>query len=143
LFIIDLCAAIENESQDLRDEKIFTLYRGTKISTNELKKLNENVGQIVSINGFLSTSRSLEVSLKFARLKHSNNDLQAVLFEIRVDPSLKSISFADIAYKSTTPHEEEVLFNLNSVFKIHSVHFDSTLKLWKIQLNTTNSKVLV
>jgi hypothetical protein len=62
------------------------------------------------------------------------------LFEIHVDPSLKSISFADIENESLIKTEEEIIFNRNSIFKIHSVQFDSRLKLWKIQLNTTDEE---
>ncbi|CAF3681048.1 unnamed protein product [Rotaria sp. Silwood1] len=32
---------------------------------------------------------------------------------------------------------EEVLFNVNSLFKIHSINFDSTLGLRKVEFNTT------
>jgi tetratricopeptide (TPR) repeat protein len=137
-FIIDLCTAIENENQHLKDEGILKLDRGTQIPTEELEKLKENIGQIISTNGFLSTSRNRNVSIRFARSNHSNKNFLGVLFEIQVDPSIKSISFADIKHQSLIKSEEEILFNLNSLFKIHSIDFDKTLQLWKIQLNTTD-----
>jgi tetratricopeptide (TPR) repeat protein len=137
-FIIDLCEAIENENQHLKDEGILKLYRGTQIPAEELEKLKENIGQIISTNGFLSTSRNRNVSIQFARSNHLNKNFQGVLFEIQVDTSIKSISFADVKHQSLIKGEEEILFNLNSLFKIHSVDFDKTLQLWKIQLNTTD-----
>jgi hypothetical protein len=65
-FIIDLCAAIENDNHNLKTKGILTLYRGTQIPMEELQKLKENVGKIISTNGFLSTSRNMNVSLRFA-----------------------------------------------------------------------------
>jgi tetratricopeptide (TPR) repeat protein len=133
-FIIDLCTAIENQRKYFPNKNPLTLYRGTRIPKEELQKLKENIGQIISTNGFFSTSRNENVSINFAR----SNDFEGVLFEIHADPWLKSISFADIENKSLIKNEEEVLFNLNSTFRIYSVNFDQKYKLWKIQLNATD-----
>lgn len=137
-FIIDLCEAIEEESHHLKDKGTLTLYRGTQIPIEELDKLKENVGKIISTNGFLSTSRSRDVSLKFTRQDFIMIGFESVLFEIQADPSLKTVSFADVADKGRIEGEEEVLFSLNSLFKIQSVNFDSTFSLWKVQLHTTD-----
>ncbi len=137
-FIIDLCACIEQDSQNLKDQGILTLYRGTQIPKEELRKLKDNVGKIISTNGFLSTSRNMNVSLRFAHPNFVMAGFESVLFEIQADPSLKIVFFADVADKSRIEGEEEVLFNLNALFKIHSVTFDSTLQLWKVQLNATD-----
>ncbi len=51
---------------------------------------------------------------------------------------MKSISFADIENEALFEGEQEIIFNLNSTFKIHSVDFDKTLNLWIVQLNTTD-----
>jgi hypothetical protein len=137
-FIIDLCAAIEDESHHLKDKDILKLYRGTQIPMDELQKLKENIDKIISTNGFLSTSRNLNVSLQFAQPNSVTNGFVSVLFEIQADPLLKTVIFADIAHKGRIEGEEEVLFNLNSFFKIRSVYFDSTLDLWKVQLHATD-----
>jgi tetratricopeptide (TPR) repeat protein len=137
-FIIDLCAAIENESHNLKDKGILTLYRGTQIPMEELQKLKENVGKIIPTNGFVSTSRNMNVSLEFAHPDFIRIGFEFVLFEIQADPSLKTVIFADVKNKSRIEGEEEVLFNLNSLFKIHSINFDLTLNLWKVQLSATD-----
>ena len=58
--------------------------------------------------------------------------------KFKLDPSLKKVIFADVDKKSQIEGEEEVLFNLNALFKIHSATFDSTLQLWKVKLNATD-----
>ena len=132
-FIIDLCKAIEKESRILKNKGILKYYRGTQIPNDELQKFDQNVGEIISTNGYFSTSKNMQVSLQFASTTHLNNNYKAVLFEIDVDSTLDSISFVEIDQSG----EEEVLFNLNSTFKILSVKYDKKLKVWKIKLKTT------
>ncbi|CAF4019699.1 unnamed protein product, partial [Rotaria sp. Silwood1] len=137
-FVIDLCAAIETDNLRLREKSVLTLFRGANIPNEELEKLERNKGQVISTNGFLSTSRSIEVSLRFIKQTPTANNDRPVLFEIEADPTLKSVTFADIEHKTRNEDEEEVLFNLNTLFEIGSVNFDSRLNLWKIKLITTD-----
>ncbi|CAF1114810.1 unnamed protein product [Adineta steineri] len=137
-FIIDLCSAIEQENQLLKNKGTLTLYRGTQIPNEELKKIKENIGKTISTNGFLSTSRNIDVSLGFIHRNPPLNDFTSVLFEIKADPLLKTVIFADVENKTRMKGEEEVLFNINSLFKIVSVCFDSELNVWKVELITTD-----
>ncbi|CAF1022381.1 unnamed protein product [Adineta steineri] len=137
-FIVDLCAAIEQENQLLENKGTLTLYRGTQIPNEELEKIKENIGKTISTNGFLSTSRNIDVSLRFIHMNAQSNDLTSVLFEIKANPLLKTVIFTDVGDRSRIKGEEEVLFNLNSLFKIVSVGFDSKLTVWKVELNATD-----
>ncbi|CAF1022322.1 unnamed protein product [Adineta steineri] len=137
-FIIDLCSTIEQENQLLKNKGTLTLYRGTQIPNEELEKIKENIGKTISTNGFLSTSRNINVSLGFIHMNVQSNDFTSVLFEIKANPLLKTVIFTDVGNRSRIKGEEEVLFNLNSLFKIVSVCFDSKLTVWKVQLNATD-----
>ena len=137
-FIIDLCTALEKENFKSKSKAILTTFRGTQIPYEELEKLKENEGKIISINGFLSTSHNIQVSLAFAGQSLSKAAFQAVLFEIEVDPSLTKAIFADIENMTRMKGEEEVLFTLNTLFKIGPVIFDSTLNIWKVKLTATD-----
>ena len=137
-FLIDLSAEIEKDYAQIKDKGVIKLFRGAQIPNDELHKLKANLGQIISTNGFLSTSRNPQVAIGFAKSNQLNKDFADVLFEIDADSSLKSISFADVAKKSVVKGEEEVLFNLNSLFQIHGVSYDKKMKLWKIQLITSD-----
>ncbi|CAF0898740.1 unnamed protein product [Adineta steineri] len=137
-FIIDLCSVIEQENQLLKKKGTLTLYRGTQIPNEELEKIKENIGKTISTNGFLSTSRNIDVSLAFIHMNAQSNDFTSVLFEIKANPLLKTVIFTDVGERSRIKGEEEVLFNLNSLFKIVSVCFDSKLNVWKVELNATD-----
>ncbi|CAF0934451.1 unnamed protein product [Adineta steineri] len=137
-FIIDLCSAIEQENQLLKNKGTLTLYRGTQIPNEELEKIKENIGKTISTNGFLSTSRNINVSLQFIHMNAQSNDFTSVLFEIKANPLLKTVIFTDVGDRSRMKGEEEVLFVLNSLFKIVSVCFDSKLNVWKVELNATD-----
>ncbi|CAF0863477.1 unnamed protein product [Adineta steineri] len=130
-FIIDLCSVIEKENQLLKNNGTLTLYRGTQIPKEEFEEIKENIGKIISTNGFLSTSRNINVSLQFINNNKKLNDFTSVLFEIKANPLLKTVIFADVGNKSGKEDEEEVLFNINSLFKIVSICFDSKLTVWK------------
>ena len=137
-FIIDLCAAIEKESLYLKQQATLVLYRGIQIRKEELKKLQQHADQIISMNEFLSTSRNIDVALAFAGQSLPSDDFQAVLLEITADPSLATIVFADIKNKAQIEDEEEVLFTLNTTFKIGSISFDPTTSVWKVKLTVTD-----
>ncbi|CAF3737989.1 unnamed protein product [Adineta steineri] len=137
-FIIDLCSAIEQENQLLKNRGTLTLYRGTQIPREEFEKIKENIGKTISTNGFLSTSRNINVSLVFIPINSQSNDFTSVLFEIKANPLLKTVIFADVENKSRIQDEEEVLFNINSLFKIVSVWFDPEFNIWKVELNATD-----
>lgn len=137
-FIIDLCAAIEQESLQWKNKTVLSTFRGTLIPSEELERLRENKGKVISINGFLSTSRNIDVALAFAGESLSHTLFQAVLFEIEVNSSMRTVVFADVEKKSRMTDEEEVLFTLNSLFKIESVTFDSIRKIWAVKLMGTD-----
>ncbi|CAF1212100.1 unnamed protein product [Adineta steineri] len=137
-FIIDLCSAIEQENHHLKNKGTLTLYRGTQIPNEELEKIKENIGKTISTNGFLSTSRNINVSLGFIHMNTQSNDFTSVLFEIKANPLLKTVIFTDVGDRSRIEGEEEILFNLNSLFKIVSANFDSELRIWKVELNATD-----
>lgn len=65
------------------------------------------------MNGFCSTSRNRDMAMKFAK---------NVLFDIEVDLKKNpGLTFADISSNSQFREEEEVLFDLVTVFRIEKV----------------------
>jgi tetratricopeptide (TPR) repeat protein len=137
-FIIDLYAAIEEQNKYVKDEGVVTLYREAQIPVEDIEKLKGNVNKIISINGFFSASRHIDILLRFISSNFVMNSFQRVFFEIKADPSLKTISFAKMKKRNGIDDNEKVLFNLNSVFKIHTVAFDPMLDVWKVQLSATD-----
>ncbi|CAF1600487.1 unnamed protein product, partial [Didymodactylos carnosus] len=121
-YLIDLCTWLKAEYDKFKDNlpgTIFTFYRGQKLSQHEIDKLkNNSVGQLISANGFLSTSWSPDVAKMFAT---------NVIYEIEIDTQFDELAiFADISRYSTKPGEEEVLFDLGTTFKIMNVYYIKT-----------------
>ena len=128
-YIQDLCKRIKSEYQIFRnnhlDEPIIKLYRGLKLTKDEIEKYRTNIGSLISTNGFLSTSRNYDLALAFA-LKTSKRsiDVLPTLFIIEADVRLDHAVFADISSLSIYPEEEEILFDIGCAFKITEVKFD-------------------
>ncbi|CAF0931060.1 unnamed protein product [Didymodactylos carnosus] len=126
-FIADLCSSLAQEYKKMREREkgVLRVYRGVKLSNEEVEKLKENEGKLISMNGFLSTSRLPSVALNFASQLTKRRDAVGVLFEIEYDLSElndDTIVCADVAKFSDYPEEQEVLFDLDATFKIQSVN---------------------
>jgi len=79
----------------------------------ELENFQNNLGNLMSPNGYQSTSRLVEVALHFARKAIVRYDTAQVLFEYQIDLDLvKTIVLADISQYSEHPEEAEVLVDL-------------------------------
>ena len=142
-YIQDLCKRLAIEYEKFKtneqDHPKKTLYRGLKLTTEEVNRFQSNVGSLISTNGFLSTTRSYDLALQFA-LKTSKRsvDVLPTLFIIEADINLDDVIFADISSLSIYPDEEEVLFDIGCAFKITDVYLDNDKKLWIIKMNLTN-----
>ena len=140
-FITDLCSALKQEHMKMKDQERFTTYRGQTIPIEELEKWKRNVGQVLSINSFFSTSRVKKISIDFLESKRVPSGFQRVLFEIDVDPSLSSGSYADVSAYARYPDEKEILFTLNSLFRILSIEFDAITQVWNVKLRATDESI--
>jgi hypothetical protein len=87
------------------------VFRGQVMSNEELKLLKDSVGQLISMNSFLSASVDRQLALSFLYSSPASDDIQRVLFEIDADPRLEGIRpFANITSLNYFPGENEVLF---------------------------------
>ncbi|CAF3698408.1 unnamed protein product [Rotaria sp. Silwood1] len=114
------------------------VYRGAKLSNIELDQFKNKQGQLISTNGFLSTSRSLSQALSFAMKSTKRSDAVPVLFNIKchVQELGSNVIFADISHLSVYPEEEEVLFDLSAAFQVQNVKHDG--KVWVIEMTATS-----
>ncbi|UJR38413.1 hypothetical protein I4U23_031081 [Adineta vaga] len=141
VYITHLRTQIAYEHDQLRrrcrnaKSNIIHLYRGLKMTNAEIAQMRDNVGGLISMNGFFSTSRDMEQAVRFATKPSQRNEVIGVLLEIDGDVNLDKMIFADIAKFSIYPNEQEVLFDLATVFKIVHAEFDKGRNLWIIQLS--------
>jgi tetratricopeptide (TPR) repeat protein len=104
--------------------------------TDEFKKFKKSMSGLLSFNNFLSTSTNRDVSLRFAQHSLNKDDLVAVLFEIHIDPAIRTIPFASLNGISYYPSENEILFSMHSIFRILDIEHMHN-RIWNIQLKLT------
>ncbi|CAF4987517.1 unnamed protein product [Rotaria sp. Silwood1] len=112
------CEKIKNGS-----EKSIHLYRGTTITIETAETFKANLGKLIATNCYWSTSRDRSYALTFAKRSHNRPDMIPALFKIECDiedPNNLAI-FADISTFSNFPEEQEVLFDVGTLFKIEIV----------------------
>ncbi|CAF1206617.1 unnamed protein product [Didymodactylos carnosus] len=142
-FITDLCLSLAQEYKKMREREqgVLRVYRGVKLSNEEVEKLKGNEGKLISINGgYLSTSRLPSVAQNFASQLTKRRDAVVVLFEIEYDFNELNdddIVCADVAKFSDYPEEQEVLFDLGATFKIQSVNREKP-DLSRVNLRVTS-----
>jgi hypothetical protein len=140
-YIKDLCKQLEQLYNQQRSDRSLIVYRGhAHMPIHHLGKIKNNIGSLVSFNGFLSTTTNYDVAVIYAGLTSAQQ--VSIIFEIQTNYNFKNVIFADISEVSNMQDEEEILFSLCSVFRIHSVEEDTQENLWKIVLIATDEDIL-
>jgi tetratricopeptide (TPR) repeat protein len=122
------------------DEK-FTVYRGQGLSKEDFVKMTKTKGGLISFNNFLSTSKNRNISLKFADHAATNPDLVGILFIMKIDPAQSTTTFASIRGVSYFPEEDEVLFSMQTVFRINDIKkIDGNNRVYEVELTLTSDK---
>ena len=156
-FLSDICLNLRQLQERTPLESHPKLYRGTRLPCYDLMEIFHKCGHLISLNGFLSTSKNIEVAHMFAGTHEAKNVqrqndteiMRSVLFEIEIDYNVAKEDLpicADITDLSHIQEEEEILFDFATVFEVCSVTTDSeeeeywsdTTALWRIQLKTTD-----
>ena len=133
-FIILLHEKLQKLAIEQQDQPETVFFRGQRLNENELEKLKANVGNYITINAPLSTTRQEDVARGFVA-----DALRAVLFKICIEgdnPDGRR-HFADIAHLSDFPSEEEVLLVAATIFRIDSVEQEND-STWLIELSLEN-----
>ena len=111
------------------------LYRGLPLRLEDINFLHSNINNLISLNGFVSTSKDKGIAMDFIR-RHRRQGFVSALLKISVDMgSHYDIAFADISDLSEYPEEKEVLFSLGSIFRVKSVKFDAEQNIYVIRLS--------
>ncbi|UJR14626.1 hypothetical protein I4U23_001620 [Adineta vaga] len=98
------------------------VYRGQYMSTDELQLYRDSIGKIISINSFLSTSANLDVALRFIDIDDEF-----------IETNLEKVLFVIDAIQPEYGDENEVLFSMNSIFRIQNI-FTTSDNIQIIQL---------
>lgn len=99
------------------------LYRGQQMPTEEFEKIKNNIGGLLSISNFFSTTANIEVAEIFAGRPIHDTTTSCILFTIDVDSTINTFPFANIKnYSYFNEAEREYLFSMGTVFRIQTVH---------------------
>ncbi len=138
-FITDIAKQLKSEYEKFirtsGSRNLIRVYRGQVIGINELELMKNSIGEFLSMNSFLSTSRDRSTALHFARLTPEIGGTQRIIFEIKVDPSLQTKAFANVTSISYFQNEDEVLIMLGALFRIESVIEDKKDRVWVIHVS--------
>ncbi|CAF1097712.1 unnamed protein product [Adineta steineri] len=135
-FLLDLFKEIHSlyVQQYQTVQQHLTVYRGQMMWKIELMKIKQNVGHLISINTFFSTSISPIVAASFCgNGEYESEGIVSVMFEIELDASTPSRPFARIEKSSVIGDEREVLFSMGTVFHVENVDLE-TDTIWLVKL---------
>jgi hypothetical protein len=139
-FIADLHKQLQelHSSAATPSSMSMTVYRGQAMSNEELEKHRSNIGGLLSVDNFLSTSSDKSMAEFFANASTNDLGMEKVPFEIEIDSKIgKKYPFASIEYLSKFPEEREVLFSIGSVFRIRSAEKNIN-GIWNVRLKLTD-----
>jgi tetratricopeptide (TPR) repeat protein len=142
-FIGDLHRQIEQLHNDpLNDHHTsatFKVFRGQGLKKTDFEQMSKTKGGLLSFNNFLSTSTDRNISLRFARRALSSPDMVGILFVMTIDPSPSTTPFASIKSISYFSKEDEILFSMHTVFRIHDIkRMDENQQLFQVDLTLTS-----
>ncbi len=133
-FITDIAKQIKDDYENFirtnGNRNVIRVYRGQLISIDELQSMKNNIGEFLSMNSFLSTSRNRLTAIDFARISQKRDNMRPILFEIEINPRLRTKAFADANQKSDFQDEDEVLIMLGALFRIEKVVEDEEDRIW-------------
>lgn len=112
---------LELHCQLVRTEPLI-LYRGQQMPTVEFDNIKNNIGGLLSISNFLSTTAALNIAEIYAGHPLDDPTVSSILFQLYIDPSVNTSPYADIQrYSFFEGTEQEYLFSMGSVFRIDKV----------------------
>ena len=137
-FLRDVHQQIQDLHATLVNRDRFTVYRGHGMSLSEFEKIQNSVDGLLAFNSFLSTTLNENISMGFAREASKKPNSVGIMFEMSIDPSILSTSFArvnDAGYYRDL--EEEILFSMHTVFRINEIK-EIEDHMWCIKLSSAN-----
>ncbi|CAF1061254.1 unnamed protein product [Adineta steineri] len=136
-YIKDLCKQLEHLHEQNQSDTPLTVFRGHgNMPMDQFENIKENIGNLISFNGFLSTTSDYNVALIFSGSELA--EYESVIYEIRTNYNSNNVVFADITQLSDMEDEKEFLFSLCSIFRIDDIINDEENQLSKIIMSAVD-----
>ncbi|CAF1272817.1 unnamed protein product [Rotaria sordida] len=115
------------------ETNVLTVYRGTRMTIDELDQFKKTIGCFLSIYQFLSTSSEQKIALGFALQHLHRPNIEAVILEIKINVQECKTPFANIENFSEYDMEKEILFSLGTIYRLESIE-KLTNGIWNLKL---------
>ncbi|CAF4088400.1 unnamed protein product, partial [Adineta steineri] len=113
------------------------IYRGQKLPIVVLQKMQDNRGSLISMYGFLSTTKYSAIGADFACVESNQDEYGSVIFQMEIDrANIVKIVCADIENQSQFKQEGEILFSVGSIWKLESI--EKMDYYWMVELSFCN-----
>lgn len=136
-FVTDIAKQIKHEYENFirtnGNRNLIRVYRGQLISMNEFELMKNNIGEFLSMNSFLSTSRNRLTAINFSQIAHRRDHTQGILFQIEINPQLRTKAFADACQISY--FQDEVIIMLGALLRIDNVIKDEKDQIWIVHVS--------
>ncbi|CAF0929961.1 unnamed protein product [Rotaria sp. Silwood1] len=134
--IYDLENCFTRNYHEQTDDQIDIVYRGQQMHPSEIQKIDMNIGGLIGLTAFWSTTRSLEKAFHFTEIwpRNRSDPVERVLFKIRIPPDIQQAVFMDISKFSTIECELEVLFSFRALFRVEEVVKNVHKNIWFVDL---------
>ena len=136
-YIHDLRKQLYERRCSTSSTKNLMVYHGLIMTKSDIDRTQAiPSGSLISLNGFLSTSRNREIAISFAKKKQSSTGQPShnVLLEINLGIDDSPVIFADIGNLSAYPEEGEILFDIGTVLSFEKVTLDEENKVYSFKL---------
>jgi hypothetical protein len=116
------------------------VYRGQKTSRQELELWQSNIGSIITMNSFLSTSMDKNIANAFTEtFDNEDNDDEATLFKIWVDKTTAPKAIFVYLYHADCDIDDcEILFSLRTLFRIDKVKYSKHDETWYVDMTVVD-----
>ena len=129
-FITDIYRQLQQHQSNIP----LHVYRSQWMAKEELENLRRSVGEFISVNSFLSTSKEYLTAVFLAGSKTEQTYMERVFFETDAGPKMATIQpFSDISVLSEFAEESEVLFMIGSIVRLNDISF-GTDQAWIIRM---------
>ncbi|CAM4811162.1 unnamed protein product [Rotaria magnacalcarata] len=129
----DQLRSLHQEFLDYGAAPLLTVYRGQQMQIDEVRKIVSNIGGLVSMNTFFSTSCDRALSRILAQ---AGPGLASVLYEITIDTNVSAAPFSSVNDHTNFQGELEILFSVDAIFRVESAteETDEHGQVWLIKL---------
>lgn len=112
----------------------FIVYRGQSLPPTDFSTLMKMQGGVLAFNSFLLTNKNYQTPLNSIQDSIRTSNHIGILCVMCINPSTSPIPFASIRDVGYFKQEDEILFTMNSIFRIGQIQQTNNNRIWRVDL---------